>query len=63
MSRLTHRAIELTRIGYSPSEATAMAVMQLGMTVTPEACARVETLCAADVARFLAGRSANRRAV
>ena len=60
MSELTARAIEMTRCGFSPSEATAFVVM--GRSVSPQAIQRIESLCVADQIRCRRESAARRTA-
>lgn len=53
MNRVTQRAIEFALIGYSASEATALAVM--GHALTPAAIVRIEAVVVAVLARRLRG--------
>lgn len=46
---VTTRAIDLARIGFSASDATALAVM--GKRMSPEAIGRVESIVSAVLAR------------
>lgn len=60
MSDLTTRAMELCLAGLSPADATAMAIMQAGRSVSPGAAARIELVVAAYRTR-LTRESADRR--
>jgi hypothetical protein len=62
MSDLTTRAMELCLSGLSPSDATAMAIMQSGRSVSPSAASRIELVVGAYRTR-LARQSAERRAL
>jgi hypothetical protein len=62
MSELTTRAMELCLAGLSPTDATAMAIMQAGRSVSPGAVARIELVVSAYRNR-LARQSAERRAL
>jgi hypothetical protein len=59
MSELTAAAIELCRIGFSASEATAFVVQ--GRNISPAAINRIESVVAADLAKCRR-ESAKRRA-
>ncbi|HKY50817.1 MAG TPA: hypothetical protein VJP45_06135 [Candidatus Limnocylindria bacterium] len=60
MNAITKDAIERCRAGFSPSDATALAVM--GKPVTPEAIRRIETIVTADLARCERERAERRAA-